>query len=276
LKTGTPAPSPTSQSLTPLRRLIDPSAWPPSPEDISLRSGDVHVWRASLDVPSRRVHDLEQFLVAEEIARANRFYFRTDRDRWIVTRSTLRRILGRYLKVAPALLRFRSKSIAPSERDGEGRKPALEESCGGAWLRFNISHSDWIALIAITRDRDIGIDLERIVSDPSHETLAERLFSQEEAARVRGLPPGSRESEFFRYWVRKEAHAKATGNGLTLPLAELGATRTSGRPLPLPISLEGNQTVPGWSIVDLAAADGFAAAVVVQGRVSRLHCWEAP
>jgi len=128
-------------------------SWRPPPEDLALSSNDVHVWRASLDQLALRFQRLAQTLSADEQLRAERFYFEQDRRRFVVSRGLLRTILGCYLGIEPSRLQF-----CYGSRD----KPALVETSGGGTLRFNLSHSQGLALYAVTRNREIGVDLERI------------------------------------------------------------------------------------------------------------------
>ncbi|MBV8883220.1 MAG: hypothetical protein JO235_04370, partial [Chroococcidiopsidaceae cyanobacterium CP_BM_RX_35] len=127
--------------------------WEHPPPELTLLSKDIHVWRASLDQPISCVQQLAQTLCAEEGTRAERFYFEQDRQRFIVGRGLLRAILGRYLSVEPSQIQFHY---------GPRGKPALSLACGGSWLRFNLSHSQGLAVYAVTRDREIGIDIEHI------------------------------------------------------------------------------------------------------------------
>src|SRR5580704_8548867 len=126
--------------------------WPPTPERPELGSDAIHVWRATLAVDSEMLQSLGNTLTGDERARAERFIFPQDRDRFIAARGILRDLLGRYLQCAPRKIEFsygpRGK---PAISSGESRHP----------LRFNLSHSHGLALIGIGSEREIGIDVER-------------------------------------------------------------------------------------------------------------------
>src|SRR5437763_15914742 len=77
---------------------------PPAPHILDY--DEVHIWRATLDLPVSRVQALEQILAADERTRANKFHFPKDRTHFIVARGALRSILGRYLSSDPHTLRF--------------------------------------------------------------------------------------------------------------------------------------------------------------------------
>src|SRR5439155_12968157 len=146
--------------------------WQSPPEHPILESNEVHVWSASLDLPVSRIQALEQTLAADERMRAKQFDFSKDRTHFIVARGVLRAILVHYLASDPRTLQFRYSLHG---------KPSLVGESGSDALFFNITHSLWIALYAITRGRDIGIDLEYIDTSVAWEEFAERFFSPYEA-----------------------------------------------------------------------------------------------
>src|SRR5712691_5961986 len=124
-------------------------AWKRGPAAPAIWQNEVHVWRAPLDTPWSWTMD--EALSLDDRTRADRFRFESDRRRFCVARASLRLILSRYLKTKPGRLQFET---------GEFGKPffANEKLSGG--LRFNLSHSHQLALIAITREREVGVDLE--------------------------------------------------------------------------------------------------------------------
>ncbi len=81
--------------------------WRPPPRTTHLPDGQVHVWRASLDVSEHRLRALERTLGLDELDRAGRLRFARDRRRFIAARGMLRVLLSRYLDVDPRTLCFR-------------------------------------------------------------------------------------------------------------------------------------------------------------------------
>jgi 4'-phosphopantetheinyl transferase len=224
--------------------------WPLPPEALALARDEVHVWRVSLDQNPVQIRSFRRKLAADEQARAQRFHFERDRDHFTVARGVLRTILGRYLNRAPEILSFCY---------GSHGKPNLAGESGGAAIRFNLSHSHGIALYAIGRGRELGIDLERIRCDLAVLEIAERFFSREEAARLRAFPRESQHQEFFRCWTGKEAYVKARGEGLSLPLDQ-----------------RGSPDVARWSFRELTPAPGYLAALAAEGQGWHLSCWQWP
>jgi 4'-phosphopantetheinyl transferase len=157
-----------------------------------------------------------KYLSADEIARANRFRFETDRDHFIVARSLLRIILGRYLDVDPSEIRFAY---------GENGKPRLTNNLNtGHNLNFNLAHSGQYVVCGLTLDRDIGIDIELVSPDFASTEIANQFFSPAEIACLASLPFAARQQAFFDCWTRKEAFLKAKGCGLSQSLDNFDVT----------------------------------------------------
>ena len=165
----------------------------------------VNIYSARLELGAARLEALHAILSPEERERAARFHFPEHQKHFIGCRGILREILSGFLEIPPARLRFTYNAYG---------KPAVED----ATLRFNVSHSGGWAMFAVTRAREVGIDIERINERTAIELIPERFFSPWETAQLRGLPQGQRTEAFFRCWTRKEAYIKACGLGLSLPL----------------------------------------------------------
>jgi phosphopantetheinyl transferase len=160
--------------------------------------GVVDVWRVDL---GRRTGDgLAELLCAQERTRADRITDIRRRAVWTRSRGALRELLARYLDADPRELRFvlgdhgkpRLRSEQPETRREGGSGP-------GEDLRFNLSHSGELMLVAVTAEREVGIDLE---------VACERYTA-----------------EFLRTWTMREASVKCLGIGLgSAPVAGAGAS----------------------------------------------------
>ncbi len=240
-------------------------AWDPTLDRFVLESSEVHVWRASLDRAAPVVQGLLKTLAPDERKRAERFYFQADRDHFIVARGTLRAILSRYLATVPDQVCF------SYSRHG---KPELAKEFDRSWLRFNVSHSHGLALFAISRNREIGVDLEAIRPDVAGEKIAERFFSPQEVCVLRALPRDLQDEAFFNCWTRKEAYIKAKGEGLSMPLDTFDVSLVPGESASLLSTKAEPEEASRWSLRELFPAPGFAAAVAVEGKDWQLKCWE--
>jgi 4'-phosphopantetheinyl transferase len=239
--------------------------WSQPPETLILENTEVHVWRAALDQAMPQVQSLLCTLTPGERARASRFHFHKDREHFIVARGLLRTILGRYLNVRPGRLRFRYSLYG---------KPSLAEEFGGDTLRFNVSHSRGLALYALTRDREIGVDLEYIDPDLAHEQIAERFFSPREVIMLRALPTDTQKEAFFNCWSRKEAYVKAVGDGLAIPLDQFDVSLAPQEPAQI-LSIRGDpQGAARWTLKRLMPAKGYVGALAIEGQLQHLMCWQ--
>ncbi len=151
-------------------------------------------------------------LLPDEQARASRFRFDRDRRRWIAARVLLRRTLGEHLGCAPSSLTFTYS---------EHGKPVIE----GDPIRFNLSHSGDLAVCAITRTAEIGIDVEHVRAIDGIEDLFRSISSVREYSAFLLLAPAEKTRAFFETWTVKEACVKAKGTGLTAPLAQIEVLR---------------------------------------------------
>jgi 4'-phosphopantetheinyl transferase len=241
--------------------------WRSPPETLVLGLDEVHVWRANLDQTPSQIQSFRHNLATDEQARAERFHFERDREHFIVARGVLRAILGGYLKRAPEGLSFCY---------GSHGKPALAGESGGDAIRFNVSHSHGIALYAVTRGREVGVDLERIRFNLAVAEIAERFFSRREVAMLRTLPTEEQREAFFRSWTRKEAYLKARGEGLSSPLDQIDVSPASGKPDAVPGTQPDSSEASRWTFQELAPAPGYVAALAVEGHGWRLTCWQWP
>ena len=239
------------------------SEWRTPPSRPIARRGEVHVWRVSLIVS--QTSKLEAILDRDELARADRFRFQKDRDRFIVARGALRTILAGYFQTRPAALRFSYSSYG---------KPTVGDALAAAALRFNLSHANELAVVAVTCGREIGIDIEHIRAEFAAGEIAERYFSRREILQLRALPADLQTEAFFNCWTRKEAYIKARGLGLSMPLDQFDVSLAPDAPAALLDNRLDEGEVSRWSFQELFPAPDYAAALAVEGGFSALRLWD--
>lgn len=240
------------------------------PDEPVLAEDQIHIWCVSLQQSSACLETLSQPLSQEERARAERFHFDRDRRRFTVSQGYLRTLLGRYLKMAPEQIEFyRGPRGKPGLKISERMHP------GAATLRFNLSHSNELALYAITTGREVGIDIEHIRTVPGAAPIVKRFFSSQEQAAFFSLAEEHRKEGFFNCWTRKEAFIKAIGEGLFHPLHQFTVSLRPGEPARL---LQVGSEPPEkcrWSLRAFVPAPGYVAAVVAEGHSWHLKYWQA-
>ena len=234
-------------------------------EVIDMRPNEIHIWRAVLDQPQDIIQRLSTWLAVDEKKRADCFRFEQDCRRYIVGRGVLRGLLAHYLSSTPERVQL---SYGPNG------KPFLADVCNKENLCFNLSHSEGYALFAFTQDREIGVDIEYVHAFGEMEEIAKGFFSSDEHLALKTLSKAEKKTTFFNFWTRKEAFVKAVGMGLSHPFDQIDVSQCPGRPV---LAMK-NDRCSGkeslWSIHDLNAVPGFAAAFAVEGRNFSLQCWQ--
>ncbi len=239
-------------------------SWRRPPRSLALPQREVHAWRAALDLDPTDLERAQATLTSDERARAARFRFPKDQQRFVAARGTLRAILARYVDCAPVQLEFRY---------GPSGKPELAPGYADG-LRFNLSHSQGLALYAITRYHEVGVDLEGVRANFAWEEVASRFFAPREVEALRLVPAPSRAEAFFNCWTRKEAFVKAQGEGLSLPLNQFEVSLAPGSPARLLGTTGDPQEASHWSIRELKPAVGYVAAIAVRAPRWELKLWE--
>ena len=229
---------------------------PPAEPGVGLTPGAVHLWRTALEGAGDAGVDWEEMLSADERARAGRFKFETDRARFVAARGWLRLVLARYTGVAPHELAFGC---------GAHGKPHLrcDQAGGGGAVEFNLSHAESFALLAITRGRAIGVDVERVRAVADGAAMAARYFSAREQREWRALPPERQAEAWLKIWVRKEACVKATGGGLDEALSQLEVIGSGGGVGRVTFADAAGGAV-SCGLVGFEPVDGYVAAVAVR------------
>lgn len=208
---------------------------PPQPID----ADEVHLWRAELDAPG---WPGPEELPAAERERAGQMLRPEAASRWVASRWALRGVLARYLDEGPAAIEL---GLGPYGKPQLAADPDR--------LRFNLSHSAALALVAVCAGREVGVDCERVDPQRDGPALAQRALPPVDVEAVRAAPAAEQAAVFHRLWVRHEARLKCLGLGL----------RQGDREATEPISVGDAEVDPG-----------YVAAVAVAGpEQPRLQQW---
>jgi 4'-phosphopantetheinyl transferase len=230
-----------------------------------LNQGEVHVWRIPLDVSQDVVLALAPLLSGEESARVGRILCEESGTRFVAAHGALRRILGRYLDERPEQIRF----IA----DAKG-KPHLVSRADAPPLCFSLSHSGELALLAVTKDRGVGVDIEQVRPVSAWREIAARYFSGGEREALRSCSDDRTPEAFFQVWTRKEAYSKALGQGVSQIWRQFSVSPTAGATTVLR-SAESEAGAAGqFTLRPLHPDAGYVAAVAAQGVGWHLSCWQ--
>jgi 4'-phosphopantetheinyl transferase len=237
-------------------------AWAPGPLRPLLAEHAVHVWRADLtDVPDA----LGELLDDGERARAARVGKARDAERWRRSHGLLRALLGGYLQLEPASLRFTAGEhgkpalAADSDRGRAGAPHEPDPTRIGSRLSFNMSHSAQLALYAFSRAGAVGVDVEVGRRPIDEVAVAARALGMATANRLRTLEQPARSREFLAAWARHEAQLKCLGVGIGG--AGFGGSAGAGED-------------HGLWLVELEMGPDVAAAVAAEHPARELCCWD--
>jgi 4'-phosphopantetheinyl transferase len=217
-------------------------------------AGEILLGAVALDGAAPEVFDE---LSADERERAARFRIAAHRARFAVARASLRRVLGGILGIDPRSLIFTY---------GERGKPAIAPEHN---LAFNVSHSGGLALIALSRPGNLGVDVEQIVELDDAPAIARRTFSAAENEELGRVAPSERLLAFYLAWTRKESVVKALGSGLAMPLDSFDVSLTPGEPALVRAARGGAAQL--WQLHDARPAERFAAAVAFDGAAASVR-----
>ena len=225
----------------------------------ALREGACHLWWARR---SDAHPELAELLDREERRRATAFYHSADRDRFTVGRALTRLALATYLAEPPGGILIDSKCDRCGRPHG---KPRLASGAGG--IELSISHSGERVVVAVACDSPLGVDVEPVPPYLATEELAAQVLTAEEVAVLSSLEEAERATAFLTYWTRKEAVAKATGQGLALTLRAFSVS-PPGAPARVVTREEGLWQGP-MLLHDLDPGPGHVASLAVMGPCDR-------
>jgi 4'-phosphopantetheinyl transferase len=217
-------------------------------EPVELLGRNINVCPVRIAASDAVLARFEQFLRPSELIQAKRFRFDHLRRSYVLSRGSLRLLLGRYLGMAP--------NHVPLSRAPRG-KPILDEGR----IKFSVSHSGDMVLFGFTRGCEIGIDVEQIRPLQDVVAIAHRFFCHDEAAELMSLPPDERLHAFFLCWTRKEAYIKALGEGLYMPLDGFRVTVAPLTPARLIHINSDTSAAEAWMIHNIESTPEYAGAL---------------
>lgn len=236
------------------------SAW--GPDRALPRPGDrpsgaeVAVWLLRIPPSAAAAAERAGMLDDRERERAARFRDDTLRERYVASHVGLRTLLGAYLGIAPAEVELIREKCGMPDCDKPHGRPAV---AGEPRLSFSLSHAEDAALYAFA-DAAVGADIEARNARRTGKVLTGliRQLHPDERAAIEALPESLHEEAFLSCWVRKEAYLKGIGTGLP------GGLRAHHVGLADHLAPPGSTTPPGWTLADVPAPPGYAAAVALR------------
>ena len=232
--------------------------WPEPTRLPALRASDIHVWAATIDDVRTAMKDIA-LLSGDERVRAESIVSTQDRRQFVKGRILLRNLLGLYLDVFPSEVAFKYNPHG---------KPVL--NMGESQLHFNMAHSHELALIAVCRERFLGVDVEELRNLDDIMEIAVRFFSRQEISSLQKCLPEEKTAMFFRYWTAKEAYIKACGKSVSESLLKRIDIAFAG------FKGDGWQIETGFYLRWLSPASRFLAALAYDVRCKNITCCRWP
>ena len=227
-------------------------------KELRIEDSEIHLWQldqADFELPSLQSECLA-WLTESELNRFQRFQFDRHRKQFFLGRVLMRIALSSY-----------DRSIAPTSwiftRNQYG-KPAISNAQNSASLYFNLSHSAEKVVLAVSRFPDIGVDVECARKPRRVAAIAQRYFSNKEAAQLLILPEGQQQSRFYDLWTLKEAYIKACGMGLAIPLQHFSYAFAGDDGLTVEFDARRNDVEGAWQFWQLSAGSDFKLAVAAR------------
>jgi 4'-phosphopantetheinyl transferase len=222
-----------------------------------LHDGIVQIWYSlpeTINNPEL-LSEYRRLMSADERLREKRFRFEKDRHIYVVTRALIRTVLSKYSSIDPCHWQF--------EENQYGR-PELLKKLNAPSIRFNLSHTSGMVACVVALDRDVGIDVEDLTRETEILELADRFFSQEEAAALRELPREDQTERFFSYWTLKESYIKALGIGLSMPLDRFSFHLERGYPIRISFGSEVAGDPATWQFAQFRLTSRHIVAVSIR------------
>lgn len=242
------------------------AARPPVPVSRT-EPGVVALWVCPDDEPGAGLAATlaRHWLDERETAHARRLCFERDRHRYLAAHVLARRVLALETGVPEGELRFRR---SPRGRPSLTPPPTVPRSAADG-VDFNLSHTDGCNALAVTRERRVGVDVERLgrLRGRDVDGVAES-FAEPERRWLRGLSgEWRREGAVLRLWTLKEAYAKARGMGLGLPF-DTFVFRLDERGGVLGFEAPDDDPEGRWQFLELRPYPDVLAAVAVEAGIA--------
>lgn len=224
------------------------------PESPEIEKNSVHICLAKTEVNQNYLNHIDTILTEDEIKKAERFRFNEHRNRYKMTRGTLRILLSKYLK------KLNAKEINISYN--KYGKPVLSLDKRTKDINFNLSHSGNYAIFAFALSKRVGIDIEKKHEIKYADQILERYIPNFESNKFKELPNLTKIDFFFSIWTCIEAYQKALGMGLSSNKIHFEIKATDNYDEAKLLFGESNR----WSIISFKPSNTYWASVAAEGQ----------
>jgi 4'-phosphopantetheinyl transferase len=211
-------------------------------------TNEVHIWKYSL--PENLSDNTDcSILSSEEYKRYINFIHAEDAKRYLYNRTFVRNVLSKYTCQHPSQIRFEVTSTG---------KPYIKNSR----LFFNHSYRGQQAILVVSTEEKIGIDIEQIVSIEDIQSFLTSYFTTAEIKGILSSQPADRLQCIFDVWAFKEAFLKANGRGISKGLTESDMSAFFFKETKL---MHQKDSPEQWTVKKILVQKGYVAAVAFYG-----------
>ncbi|GAA4882301.1 4'-phosphopantetheinyl transferase superfamily protein [Flaviramulus aquimarinus] len=223
-----------------------------------LPNNKIHIWFVNFDISEKKRNILSSLLSEDELIKASKFHFKKDRNQSIITRGALRLLSSYYLNK-------KAKNIGFAY--GEYGKPEYNFNTK---LKFNVSHSNNMAVLGFILNSAIGVDIEKIKDDFDVLDIAGNFFSELEIKALKKVPKEKQAAYFYRCWTRKESFIKGKAKGLSFPLDSFSVSIQSDKETELLETKWDEKEKNTWKLFTFSPHQDYIGAVSAQGPVTAI------
>ena len=226
----------------------------------TLKDNELHIWRTKI---SRNKYNIDYYwnlLTQEEQVHASRFYAIEDKDRYVVSRAILRKLIASYYTdiILPKSVLFEYTEYG---------KPYLSAENNVKEIKFNIAHSKDAIVYAFTKNIEVGIDIEFINTNFVIEDIIKYCCSLREQSYLQNLPNNQKHYYFYKLWVVKEALIKAMGLGLSYDIRQIHINLGKNKLIDSIDIVNNNQIY--WTVNMFVSYDGYYSAFATEKPIKK-------
>ncbi len=213
------------------------------------------IWRFYIPDHTETIVNEYGLLSDEEKSKSDTYVQKVDRDRYVLARIMLRKLIPKYLNINSEDVYFDFN---------EFKKPILQNNSG---FNFNISHSGDYVIIGFANRWPVGVDIEKMMTTLDLYDLIFRCMSKTEISVI--LNSEFPRKVFYAFWTRKEALLKGSGVGLVDDLNEITCCNGVNY-----VPDKFSEFISTWKIRSFTIDDAYAVSIAHDSSVRSIRFYE--
>jgi len=198
---------------------------------------------------------MSSWLSVEERDRMQKFHAPRHRHIYLVAHALVRGALARELDCEPSELIFESNTYG---------KPSLVLPASSAKLEFNLSHTEGMCVVALSKSSRVGCDVESLNQPGLEVDIARNFFTPEESEDILNCHPAQQVERLLTYWTLKEAYIKAEGQGLSMGLDTFYFSLQDNQPPRLMLKSGAQQPSAAWQFKQVMISDHYLFSLAIE------------